>query len=113
MRHAPADRQCRQQDGGEDFPRLQIVLPLDVLIRQYEEILKQDVPAPAFAVREFKRCPQRYQRRRWCRGVDDGTGLVVKNCVVLVFARYREAVATSFSETVIFRCSEIPAAWPL
>ena len=66
--------------------RLQIVLPLEVPIRRHKEILKQDVPGRAFAVRELKCCSQRDQHRGRRGWVDDSARLIIEYRVVLVFA---------------------------
>ena len=56
MRHAQAGRQCGQQDCGKDFMRLQIILPLQIMIRRDEEIFQQDVPGRTFGIPELEPC---------------------------------------------------------
>lgn len=66
--------------------RFQIVLALEVAYRQHEELLKRPPTHAVRRVDQLDRGAERHRHGRRGRRMDDGTGMVVEDRMVLALA---------------------------
>ena len=103
----------RQQHGGDDLARLEIVLALNVDLRQQKEVFQLHLALGARLVGELEPGAERGERRRRGGGMNDGAAVVVEDRVILVLAGEGEAGIAALARAMMGARAEIPAARPL